>query len=197
MKKFAVIAWLAFLCAGIAAIFWYNEWVYKLPTPVPVNYIAVNKGEKVVLEPATIADHSKPTLVHFFNPDCPCSRFNMSHFKALEKEYNNRINFVVAVISNHPYEKKDIQDRFGIDTRILFDSSLATRLGVYSTPQAVIIDASQKIYYRGNYNRTRYCTDKKTEYARIALNSLLQNNDVAFSQYALTAYGCQLPKCTK
>jgi hypothetical protein len=70
-------------------------------------------------------------------------------------------------------------------------------MGVYSTPQAVIIDAGQRIFYRGNYNRTRYCTDKKSEYARLALKSLLQNNDVVFSQYALTPYGCQLPKCTK
>jgi hypothetical protein len=52
------------------------------------------------------------------------------------------------------------------------------------------------LYYRGNYNKSRYCTDKKTEYARMALDALLNNNaNIGFDQLAIKAYGCQLPKC--
>jgi hypothetical protein len=81
---------------------------------------------------------------------------------------------------------------------VLFDTSLATKCGVYSTPQAVILDAQGLLYYRGNYNKTRYCTDPNTSYANIALDSLLNDHQYPhFNQFALKAYGCTLPECKK
>ncbi|WP_431212739.1 hypothetical protein ACQ86N_44925 [Puia sp. P3] len=80
----------------------------------------------------------------------------------------------------------------------MFDSAIARECGVYSTPQAAIIDAGHKLYYRGNYNKSRYCTNKKSDFARLALEDLLSNHpDLSFSPYAVKAYGCQLPTCTK
>lgn len=196
MKKIAVLAWLAILCTAVAAIFWYNEWVYKIPTPVPAGYENVENGKKVDL-PASLEIHSRPLLIHFFNPGCPCSRFNMAHFRALEKEFRDKVSFAIVVMSEETHTEKEIQEKFDVNIPVLFDTAMAAGLGVYSTPQAVIVDTTQRLYYRGNYNRTRYCTDKKTEYARLALNSLLQNDTVVFNEFALTAYGCQLPKCTK
>jgi hypothetical protein len=101
-------------------------------------------------------------------------------------------------MSNKEYTDKEIQNKFDINLPVLFDTAIASSCGVYSTPQAVIIDTDHKLYYRGNYNRSRYCTEKKTEYARMALDSLLHHNpNVIFDQFALKAYGCELPKCTK
>jgi light-regulated signal transduction histidine kinase (bacteriophytochrome) len=37
MKKIAAIIWLIFLLAA-GALFWYNDLVYRLPTPIPANY---------------------------------------------------------------------------------------------------------------------------------------------------------------
>ena len=49
-------------------------------------------------------------------------------------------------------------------------------------------------YYadRGNYNASRYCTDRATEYARIALELLLGSNDAPVPAET-PAYGCELP----
>jgi len=38
------------------------------------------------------------------------------------------------------------------------DGSLAKMVGVYSSPQAVIVDTRGALYYRGNDNLARYCT---------------------------------------
>lgn len=199
MKKVLVIIWLMFLLSAVCALFWYNEWVYHLPTPVPVNYRPVSQGKTIKLNGALANYHSsKPLFLHFFNPDCPCSRFNISNFKALVRQYGSQVNFVIVVMNNHYYTGKQIQDKFDLQVPVLFDASIATSCGVYSTPQAVLLDAGNKLYYRGNYNSSRYCTDEKTSYAKIAIAGLLHNHaKIMFSQLALKAYGCQLPNCTR
>lgn len=196
-RRNVLIIWLALLFSGMIAIFWRNEWKYSLPTPVPQDYKAVNKGQDVEVLWKLNPTASKPLFLHFFNPDCPCSRFNITHFRSLEKEYNNKVSFAIVVMSKEKYSAKEIQQKFNVTIPVLFDTAIAASCGVYSTPQAVIIDTNHKLYYRGNYNKSRYCTDKKSEYAKMALDALLHQEDIVFDPFALKAYGCQLPKCTK
>ena len=44
MKKTLVIVWLMLICSAIGALFWYNEFRYHLPTPIPPGYTAVKPG---------------------------------------------------------------------------------------------------------------------------------------------------------
>lgn len=197
MRKAVVISWLGILVCIIAVIFWRNEWVYGLPTPVPPKYVAVRSGEKIDLSAYMPVGHHKPQFLHFFNPSCPCSRFNMPHFKSLVEEYGNAVNFAVVVMSDKSYSEKEIQTKYDLSIPVYFDSALAAGCGVYSTPQAVIVNTDQQLHYRGNYNKNRYCTDKKTNYAQIALEALINNQPMVFDAFATKAYGCQLPKCSK
>jgi hypothetical protein len=195
MKKGIVLAWIAALFGGIGLLFWYQDWKYKLPTPVPENYNNINTGKKIEL--SFYRDDQKPVFLHFFNPRCPCSRFNMKHFKTLVRQYAGNVDFTIVVLSNKNYTEKEIQEKFDLDIPVRFDAALADSCGVYSTPQAVIIDKDHQLYYRGNYNKTRYCADKKSEYARIALDALLENTTIPFDPFLVKAYGCELPNCTK
>jgi hypothetical protein len=198
MRKVAIFTWLLLLLAGIVALFWRNEWIYNLPTPVPANYQPVNKGAVLPVAKSLPLPVGKPVFLHFYNPDCPCSRFNLPHFKSLVKQFGQEVSFAIVPLTDKPYSEKAIREKIGMDIPVLLDTMLAKRCGVYSTPQAAIIDTNYQLYYRGNYNKSRYCADKKTEYARMALNGLLHHNaDILFDRFALTAYGCGLPKCTK
>lgn len=185
------------LFLGIATLFWYNEWVYSLPTAIPDKYLAVQTGS-VIDVAVKFQSANKPLFLHFFNPDCPCSRFNITHFKSLVKQYGKDVDFAIVVLTSRHYTAGQIQQKFDIDLPVSFDSSIAVACGVYSTPQAVIIAAGHKLYYRGNYNKSRYCTDKNSNYAQIALEALLhKDSTIVFDRYALTAYGCRLPECKK
>lgn len=198
MRKILVVTWLMLLLSAVGALFWYNEWKYHLPTPVPENYKPVSQGKLIKLSDIPGTDHNKPLFLHFFNPDCPCSRFNISSFKSLVKQYGPQVNFAIVVMNNKLHTAKEIQDKFDLDVPVLFDASVATSCGVYSTPQAVLLDADHKLYYRGNYNSSRYCTDEKTNYAKIAITGLLHAHaKLFFNQLALKAYGCSLPNCNK
>jgi hypothetical protein len=198
MRKVAVISWLCVLLAAVLVLFWRTEWIYNLPTPVPANYHNVQPGTPLNLAGKLPVKNNRPIFLHFFNPDCPCSRFNIPHFNTLVRKYGNDINFVIVPLTHKKFTADDILNKFDVHVPVVFDTTLATSCGVYSTPQAAIIDTSGQLFFRGNYNKSRYCSDTRTEYARMAIDKILHNNAaIIFDQFALKAYGCQLPKCTK
>ena len=197
MRKWALGILLVSIFCAIAGIFWHNEYVYSLPTPVPTNYTNVRLGSSVRLT-KDIQATGKPLFIHFFNPSCPCSKFNIPHFTSLAKKYADQLNFAVVVLSKDKnYSVEDIQEKFKIKIPVSFDAANAKACGVYSTPQAVIID-NGKLYYRGNYNKSRYCVDKQTSFAEMAIDSLfLHKTNPEFTRAALLSYGCTLPECKK
>ena len=193
--KTAILLWLGILVAGIVVLFWRMELVYNLPTPVPEHYHDVPRGERLALAASLNQSGKKPAFLHFFNPDCPCSKFNIEHFESLVKKYGSEVQFFVVPVSKKHLSAKEVSELFHISVPVVIDSNLAKQCGVYSTPQAVIINADQRLFYRGNYNKSRYCTNKASDYARIALDSLLNKKSLSgFDNEAFVAYGCQLPK---
>lgn len=197
MKKLLVYSWLLLLFAAAGALFWYNDIVYRLPTPIPSAYHPVALGSAVELKGPLATHHTKPIFLHFFNPDCACSRFNIPQFRALAKQYGSQVDFAVVVITNGHVSEHEIQAKIGVDIPVMFDTSLPAACGVYSTPQAVLLDTAHRLYYRGNYNRGRYCADEKTNFAKIALTGILNGYNRPFSPIALRAYGCELVSCKK
>ena len=198
MKKWLAAAWLTFLMVVIISFFWYNQLVYSLPTSVPTGYQTVHTGNKIKLLDEFNFGNDKPIFLHFFNPECPCSRFNIDQFRNLVKTYHNQVNFAVILMSAKKYTASEIQGRFDITVPVYTDTTLAVTCGVYSTPQAVVIKADQTLYYRGNYNKSRYCTDMKTNYAKMAIEGVVKHQNLSgLDQYALKAYGCTLPNCEK
>lgn len=195
MKKVALFVILSCIFLSIVGIFWYQELQYLMPTPVPADYKVVRPEELVKYDSVLLPQqHNKPKLLHFFSPYCPCSRFNLKHFEALHKDYVEKIDFYVVVQSEEQVEpaKKLIDS----DITIVVDRNkeLAKACGVYSTPQAAIIGASNGLYFRGNYNRSRYCTNKESNFVQMALDSLVaKKGPPIFNELATNSYGCSLP----
>ncbi len=196
MKKWIAGIWLTLLLVVIASVFWFNQFVYSLPTPVPIGYKPIPVGTRLDLHLTAAIDPEKPLFLHFFNPDCPCSRFNIKEFKSLVREYQHDMNFVVVLVSDKDYTPEEVKQRFDIDQTVVKDPYIAQSTGVYATPQAVLITADHQLYYRGNYNRSRYCTDEKTRYAKQAVNNLLLNHKTKLEPLAFKAYGCSTPNCS-
>jgi len=198
MKQAFVIVWLSLILAGVSYMFWQNELKYTLPTPLPKKYAPIERGGYVQLSPELKVKSGKPVFIHFFNPKCPCSKFNVPHVRSLVRQYANNITFAVVVLGKEKFTVEDIRDKFGEEVAVSFDKRIADACGVYSTPQAVLLDAGHNLYYRGNYNKSRYCTEKASNYAQQAIDSFLNSNsNPLFNQYAVKAYGCELPDCRK
>lgn len=164
---------------------------YKLPTPVPTSYREVAVGSPVTFP--SLLTNNKAHFIHFYSPDCPCSRFNAKHIKSLIRSYGDSVTFVIVVPAQASVET--VASTFGDDLTILPDPEgvIAKACGVYSTPQAAIIDHQGKLFYRGNYNSSRYCTTKATNFAELSLVALLNNQpSPMFGLLATQSYGCEL-----
>lgn len=136
---------------------------------------------------------SKPILFHFFSPDCPCSRFNLKHFLSLKGEYKNQINFYAVVTDDEKAASAKKMLDEDITVLVDKDEKIAKACGVYATPQAAIVHTDNTLFFRGNYNRARYCTDKNNNYVQMALDSLVaKKGPPHFSELATNAYGCVL-----
>lgn len=159
-----------------------------------MDYRVVVPGEVIRYDSALIPQqHNKPILLHFFNPDCPCSRFNVKHFYSLQRNYKDKIDFYAVV--EGPEKVQPAKKFVKSDVAILVDTDgrLARICGVYSTPQAALIQTDNQLYYRGNYNRSRYCTSKNTNYVEMALDSIVTNKEAPnFGELATLSYGCSL-----
>jgi hypothetical protein len=194
MRIVGLIFILTTVMAGIAAIFWYQEMQYLLPTPVPENYRVVLPHDVVEFDSVlTVQENEKPKLLHFFSPDCPCSRFNLKHFLTLKRKFDQTIDFYV-VIAN-PEKVTSARDLVGSEIPIIVDSNekLARACGVYSTPQAALIQQNNQLYFRGNYNRSRYCTNKNSNFVQMAMDSLVAGKAPPhFIELATRSYGCSI-----
>lgn len=195
LKHILVILSLFFLGSIAAYIIYLEDMRYSLPTPVPTNYETIPAGTFITPPNPILTAKDKPLFVHFFNPHCPCSRFNLEHFKELVFKFSDKIDFAVVL----QIEKENAVAKFKtmeLNLPYVEDKKgeIAGKFGVYSTPQAVILDKTGKLYYRGNYNKARYCSLKSSEYARLAIEALLREEKMGeLPIYAKIAYGCQLP----
>jgi hypothetical protein len=196
----AAIAANVALLAVIGYAFWREDWQYSLPTPAPQGLVQPALGSRLPL-PAALAGmkrSGRPLLLHFANPECPCTQFNLDHVRRLQQLFANQVDFVTILQSDSDLAQARSEfESMHLPMPVVYDrgAQIGDWVGVYGTPQAAILSADGALYYRGNYNRSRYCTDESSEFVRIALESLAANRPLPRLPAAATiTYGCPLPR---
>ena len=195
MRVFFVILLVLICLSGIAYIFWRQELRFTKPTKKPSDLKLVEVNDSIHLDFVNKA--SKPLFIHFYNYDCPCSRFNIKEFKAMVRDFSDSIDFIAVVQAGDKSEnaEKLFKEKYnlGVETINDKDGLIADALGIYSTPQAVIIKNS-KIFYKGNYNKARFCTSRNTRFAEMALEAMINGKQPPeMPLLAEIPYGCELP----
>lgn len=180
----------------IGCLFWEQELKYARPTPIPQNFHEVKIGQHVDLD-SYLRASKKNVVLHFYNPDCSCSRFNMKDFEQFARANESQAQFFVIIQSTDDDAVEKFKKKYELNVPVILDKDgkISDRCGIYSTPQAVILNTNSEIYFKGNYNKTRFCSRKETKFAELALNHLLKNEPLPlFILSELTApYGCSLP----
>ncbi len=192
IKISLVILVLTGITLAIGYLFYTQELQYWKPTPIPDGYVEVPIG--ITLEVDEFQSGRKK-FIHFYNPDCPCSKFNFQSYKSLLNNYSEDFDcYAVIQESLDGIKSSNLDFLKKLNVTLIADKKkqIATACGVYATPQIVLLDENNKLYYRGNYNQSRYCTSKVTSFAQIAIDSLLVKSQFHFPQSAFTAYGCPL-----
>jgi hypothetical protein len=199
MRIFLAVLLTLSILSGIGLIFWQQEWKFSKPTPVPSGYNNVQSGDSIPKDLLSVLglEHDEQVFIHFYNFDCPCSRFNIKEFQNLVIQYESGVKFlaVLETVDKEESEIKEFSEKYdlGIDIHLDTEGLIAEQLGVYSTPQAVLIK-NQQIFFSGNYNRARFCTTQNTKFASLALSAMVEGREApVFPELATVAYGCELP----
>ncbi len=195
----ALAALLATAClAGVALCFWFQDLRFSVVRPAPEGWRGPEPGAQVGLAPglAAILPESRPArplLLHFYNPDCPCSRYQLPKLRDLVGSHGEHFDLVVLIESRGDHPPRRRPSGFPASTPFLVDpqGNLAAHYGVHTTPQAVLLDADGRLVYRGNYASSRVCVDPRREYVRLALEALIEGRKPVPSPPG--AYGCPLP----
>ena len=177
------LRWLAFACLAILClgsfsyIFYQNDWKLTTERPRPAGYPQT---------PARLsAEAPQLVLYHFYSPTCPCSRFVWPEVEALAKQYQGRVK--VVAVSAEP----DPDARAGLRPVIDTSEALARSMGIYCTPQAVLVGPQGQVLYTGTYNRARFCNDGQTAFVAQALHDYYKRGNVRKPKGPV--YGCLLP----
>ncbi len=188
------------LSLAIGAALWWADWRFSRPTPRPATLVQSDRvADGVLAELRAAAGASlpwRPLVVHTFNATCPCSRFNREHVLELVREFGDRTEQLelVELEADRAIEPVHVDDDVELRALSENDGRIARALGVYSTPQAIVIEPDGHVYYRGNYNLARFCARADSAYARQALAALVSGAPCPpMPESARRSYGCELP----
>jgi uncharacterized protein DUF6436 len=184
------------LFSVVAAAFWFQDLRYSLPAPRPKNWKAPAMGASPRL-PAqfSASTDGRPIAFNFYNSACPCSRFNLDHVRRLAALYGSRVRFVLVMEGGTQLEQEGAFRSLNLEAEPCYDPTgkIALNLGVYATPQAVVVDSNRRLVYRGNYNLGRFCVDPRTEFVRAALENTTSGKPLpTIMAQPIPAYGCAI-----
>ena len=204
IKKIIGAGAIAILFSVVVAIFWFEQFQFYRPVSLPENFQEVNVNDTIVLNNLLFNTKEKETrsvFIHFFDTSCKFSRINIEHIRLFTKKYKKSFSFYVVVSGEHDQNFIDtFKTKFQVPefVRLISDKSctVAKECGVYSTPQAVIINPNHTLYFRGNYNsQTGLCTPANIGNSSPAIAIRYKINDSPspnFPPYMVQPWGCEL-----
>lgn len=135
------------------------------------------------------------TLFLFLGTECPVAQTYSPRIVRLEKQYRGKGVRTFAVFSNRQETRQGIL-RYAAERNFSFplvwdaSGALARSLGATHTPQAVALDGSGRLRYRGRIDDRPHGKEAETSDLRVALGALLKGERVRRPE--TPAFGCYL-----
>jgi len=203
----ALGALLTVWACGTAYAFWYFEGQYLRPVARPAGAAIATLGARLPSPYSDLrtdrglvrlGDAEPVTVLNFWNPRCPCSRYAEGDVRRLVQIYQpSGVRFITIIAAGN--KAKDLPEAYAAWTRrsitgtaavVDKDNLLARHFGVWAAPAAVILDTHGRVVYVGAYNAARYCSDPETAWAAKALAAVVQGRTPPRARTLF--FGCQL-----
>lgn len=158
MTLLLVMVWLA----GTAWAFWWFQLRYLQPAGS-----AISLQVDALLQDLPPLPLQSLLLVHFYDPDCLCSRFNEAHARTIMQAYSQQgIHFLIAVPDAAVLA--EAEQTFGFPA---FVSQVPPEQ--LSSPLALVLDADRQPVYLGSYSDKTGCTSDDGRLVENTLDALL------------------------
>lgn len=138
------------------------------------------------------------SVVHFWNPDCPCNRFNEVHVKKIISDYAEKnVQFTIVVSGNSEEQRKLLRERasktfthHGV-TNIRSDWPMDK--GPPSSPAVGVVNSNGELVYFGPYSLGANCSPDKGKFVETVLDHLHDKKQRQKKQLNTLAVGCFCP----
>ncbi len=184
--------WFAFVCIA----FWWFESRLLQPFMYGENSKAVFfDGERLMQQLGSTymdsvqhtEEKSIATVLHFWDPDCPCNSKNDTHVNNIIETYGNEgVQFIIVTPDADSLDQA--RDRFSHVSVTDFMSTEAQGVSPPSSPAAVVINAFGDTSYFGPYSIGAQCLSENGAFVENILDSLLQHKQR--TQVNTAAVGC-------
>ena len=137
------------------------------------------------------------TVLIFIGVQCPVSNAYNERMEKLAQDYKARGINVIGINANSTESATDVKAHaasHNLTFLILKDNGnkLADALGAAHTPEAYVLDASNKIIYRGRIDNAKEAARATTSELRDAMDAVLAGKAVAKS--SVPAFGCSIKR---
>lgn len=207
MKSLSIAGLLLLWGGGTLFAFWHFEGQYLRPVTRPAGAASAQPETLPAPSVDTLQTEQGPisltgpqpvTVLNFWNPRCPCSRFAESDVRRLVRTYGPAgVRFVTIIAAGAaPHDLSEASSAWqaraiaGTVPAVDGDNQLARRFGVWAAPAAVILNTHGRIAYVGAYNAARYCHDPNTAWAAKALAAVVAGQKPPRAKTLF--FGCQL-----
>lgn len=131
------------------------------------------------------------TLIHFWNPACPCTRFNDAHVRSLVEQYGFRgVQVLVVPAPGTPAPPPQaLQARYGRPVQLASPELRALRPP--SSPAVAVVDRRRELAYFGPYSLDSACSPAGGGFVEATLDNLLAGR--RSRQINTLAFGCYCP----
>lgn len=139
----------------------------------------------------------KGTLLIFVSTKCPYSNSYNERMEQVAQEYQSRGLSVVGINANAKESADDVKAHASAN-RLSFtifkdhQNKIADYLGAKVTPEAFLLDPSNKLVYHGRVDNSRDLTKVKTRELRDALDALLAGKQI--ERPTALAFGCTIQR---
>jgi peroxiredoxin len=142
---------------------------------------------------------AKGTVLIFVSTQCPVSNAYNERMEKLAQEMKARGVNVVGINSNVAETPADIKSHAAgnnLSFAILKDAGnrIADRLGASVTPEAFLLDASNRLAYRGRIDNSRNGDAITSSELREAIDAILAGKPVAKTE--VRAFGCSIKRAS-
>ncbi|HYE12900.1 MAG TPA: thioredoxin family protein [Pyrinomonadaceae bacterium] len=140
---------------------------------------------------------AKGTVIIFVSTDCPVSNAYNERMEKLATDYKSRGISVIGINSNATETASQVKEHAaarGLTFPILKDAGnrVADRLQARATPEAYVLDASNKLAYRGRIDNSRDGKSITSSELRDALEAILAGRPVEKTE--VSAFGCSIKR---
>ncbi len=191
-----VTAWLLFT---LVAFWWFQFKNIQSFSPSPTSeqrdyFKPSGLAQQLAQISQKLDDNTRPdqaTVFHFWNPDCPCSRFNTAHVRAITRQYSTKgVRFIViphpGVNTNFNDLKEQAESNFGTTIHLI----RAGEVHLPSSPAAAVIGNDGQLAYFGPYSIGASCSATSGTFVEKTLDSILAGEHMRNINTAATGCYC-------